>query len=62
MTGRAYLEPYIPNAMKYLVPALNDLGSLLHGRQVAPIEFYEQARKSLQFVGYEGLSMIAVAF
>jgi len=61
VVGRAYLEPYVPNAMKYLVPAIHDLGALLKGRQVAPIEFYEQGRKSLHFVGYEGLSMIAVA-
>lgn len=61
VVGRAYLEPYIPKAMRYLVPALNDLGSLLKGRRVAPLEFYEAARKSLHFVGYEGLAMIAVA-
>src|SRR5260370_16090734 len=47
--------------MRYLIPALHDLGEMLKGRRVAPIEFYEAARKSLQFVGYEGMSMVAVA-
>jgi mandelate racemase len=47
--------------MRYLVPALHDLGELLKGRRVAPNDFYEAARKSLHFVGYEGMSMIAVA-
>lgn len=61
VTGRSYLEPYIPKSMRYLVPALGDLGDLLRGKQVAPIEFFETARKSLHFVGYEGLSMIAAA-
>ena len=61
VTGRAYLEPYIPKAMKYLLPALNDLGALLKGRRVAPVELYDTARKSLHFVGYQGLSMIAVS-
>ena len=61
VVGRSYLEPYIVKSMKYLVPALHDLGEALKGRRVAPQELYEQARKSLQFVGYEGLSMIAVA-
>ena len=61
VTGRAYLEPYIPKSMAYLVPALHDLGALLKGHRVAPIELYDKARKSLHFVGYEGLSMIAVA-
>ncbi|MBX2869104.1 MAG: hypothetical protein KTR18_10535, partial [Acidiferrobacterales bacterium] len=29
ITGRSYLEPYIVKSMRYLVPALNDLGDLL---------------------------------
>ena len=59
--GRSYLEPYILKSMRYLIPALHDLGEMLQGRRIAPIEFYEAARKSLHFVGYEGMSMIAVA-
>ncbi len=61
VVGRSYLEPYIPKSMRYLVPALNDLGELLRGRAVAPVDLYEAGRKSLHFVGYEGLSAIAVS-
>ncbi len=61
VTGRSYLEPYVVKSMRYLIPALRDLGELLKGRRVAPLEIYEASRKSLHFVGYEGLSMIAVA-
>ncbi len=61
IVGRSYLEPYVVKSMRYLVPALNDLGDLLKGRTVAPVEVYDAARKSLHFVGYQGLSMIAVA-
>jgi mandelate racemase len=61
IVGRSYLEPYVPKSMRYLIPALHDLGELLKGRAVAPAEIYEAGRKSLHFVGYEGLSMIAVA-
>ena len=61
VTGRSYLEPYIVKSMRYLVPVLNDLSDLLRGKQVTPVEFFETARKSLHFVGYEGLSMIAAA-
>ena len=61
IVGRSYLEPYVVNAMRYLVPALQDFGVLLKGRRVAPFELYDAARKSLHFVGYEGLSMIAAA-
>ena len=59
--GRGYLEPYIRPSMRYLIPALHDLGEMLKGRRVASIELYEACRKSLHFVGYEGMSMIAVA-
>ncbi len=61
VVGRSYLEPYTAKAMRYLVPALHDFGEMLKGRNVNPIELYEVARKSLHFVGYQGLSMIAVS-
>lgn len=61
IVGRSYLEPYVIKSMRYLIPALNDLGDLLKGRTVAPVEIHDAARKSLHFVGYQGLSMIAVA-
>ena len=61
VVGRSYLEPYIPNSMRYLVPAIHDLGEALKGRRIAPFELFEAARKSLHFVGYEGISMIAVS-
>ena len=61
VVGRSYLEPYTTKTMKYLIPALQDLGDLLKGRAVAPVELYELGRKSLHFVGYQGLSMIAVS-
>jgi mandelate racemase len=58
VVGRSYLEPYIIKSMRYLVPALHDLAAMLRGRHVAPIELFEAARKSLHFVGYEGLSRL----
>lgn len=61
ITGRSYLEPYSVDAMKYLLPALHDLGRLLEGRRLAPVELYAAARKSLHFVGYQGIAMIAVS-
>jgi mandelate racemase len=61
IVGRSYLEPYTPKTMRYLIPALHDLGEMLKGHQVSPAELYALARKSLHFVGYQGLSMIAVS-
>src|ERR1700739_4552281 len=61
IVGRSYLEPYTIKSMRYLVPALQDFGAMLKGRRVAPVELYELARKSLHFVGYQGIAMIAVS-
>src|SRR2546426_5886154 len=61
IVGRSYLEPYVVKAMRYLIPALHDLADMLEGRRIAPFELYDAARKSLQFVGYEGLSLIAAS-
>ena len=61
IVGRSYLEPYTIKTMRYLVPALQDFGDMLKGRRIAPVELYDLARKSLHFVGYQGLSMIAVS-
>lgn len=61
VTGRSYLEPYVVKSMRYLIPALNDMAEMLKGRQVNPVELYDAARKSLHFVGYQGMSMIAVS-
>src|SRR5260370_35003746 len=61
IVGRSYLEPYTIKTMRYLIPALQDFGAMLKGRRVAPVEPYDLARKALHFVGYQGLSMIAVS-
>src|SRR5579862_4115938 len=61
IVGRSYLEPYLVKSMRYLVPALHDLGTALKGRRLAPVDLFDAARKSLHFVGYEGLSMIAAS-
>lgn len=61
ITGRSYLEPYLVKSMRYLIPAIDDLGTTLKGRPVAPLDLFDAARKSLHFVGYEGLAMIAAS-
>ncbi|MCW5752281.1 MAG: mandelate racemase [Alphaproteobacteria bacterium] len=61
IVGRSYLEPYLVKSMRYILPALQDLGTLLKGRRVAPVELFGEARRSLHFVGYEGLSLIAAS-
>lgn len=61
IVGRSYLEPYLVKSMRYIVPALHDFGAMLKGRRIAPIDLFNEARKSLHFVGYEGMSLIAAS-
>jgi mandelate racemase len=61
IVGRSYLEPYLVKAMRYLCPAIEDLGELFKGQVLAPLDMFDKGRKSLHFVGYEGMSLIAVA-
>ena len=61
IVGRSYLEPYTVKAMRYLVPALHDFGELFRGKPIVPVALFAAARKSLHFVGYQGLAMISVS-
>jgi mandelate racemase len=61
IVGRSYLEPYLKSAARYLVPAIQDLAQLFRGQTVAPFDFFRDGINSLQLVGREGMSLIAVA-
>jgi mandelate racemase len=61
IVGRSYLEPYLNQAARYLVPAIMDLAEVLRGQSLAPFEFFSKGINALHLVGREGLSMIAVA-
>src|SRR5260370_6418360 len=55
IVGRSYLEPYIKDAAKYIVPAILDLANARKGRKIHPFEDFQSSRKALHFVGYEGV-------
>jgi mandelate racemase len=61
VTGRSYLEPYLRNAPRYVVPAIRDLAAARQGKPVRPLDDFQQGRKSLNLLGYGGIAMIAVA-
>lgn len=61
IVGRSYLQPYITSSMRYIVPALQDIGTLLKGKIVSPCDLFHAVRKSLHFIGYEGFSMVAAS-
>ena len=61
IVGRSYLEPYLKNAARYIVPALLDLAAAQLGKLLAPVDNFQNNRRSLNLVGYEGVAMIAVS-
>ena len=61
VTGRSYLEPYLDGAARYVKPAIEDLAALRAGSPLQPLSDFQENRRALQLVGYEGVAMIAVA-
>lgn len=59
--GRSYLEPYLVQAAKYIVSVIQDLATSRKGTPVRPLDDFQATRKALHLVGYEGVTMIAVA-
>lgn len=61
IVGRSYLEPYLKQSARYIVPAIHDLAQARKNLPISPIDDFSNARKSLNLVGYEGIAMIAVS-
>jgi mandelate racemase len=61
VVGHSYLEPYLKQSMRYIIPAIEDLAEAAKGQPVAPFEGYRRGIGSLHLVGREGISLIAVS-
>ncbi|MBL8706396.1 MAG: hypothetical protein JNM30_16210 [Rhodospirillales bacterium] len=61
IVGRAYLEPYLKDAMRYIVAAIEDLAAARVGKPVCPLDDFRQGRRMLNLIGGEGVAMIAVS-
>jgi mandelate racemase len=61
IVGRSYLEPYLKQAARYIVPTIEDLGEVAKGQAVAPFDAYRRGIGSLHLVGREGVALIAVS-
>jgi mandelate racemase len=59
IVGKSYLEPYLKNAARYILPAIQDLAQA--GQLLAPLDRFQNNRRSLNLIGYEGIAMIAVS-
>jgi mandelate racemase len=61
VVGRSYLEPYLKQSARYIVPAIHDLAAARRGHPLRPLDDFVSARRSLNLIGYGGVTMIAVA-
>lgn len=61
VVGRSYLEPYLKQSARYLVPAIYDLAEQRKGQPVIPVNDFRNGRAALGLVGLEGMSLIAVS-
>lgn len=61
VVGHSYLEPYLKQSVRYIVPAIEDLAEAAKGQPVAPFDGYRRGIGSLHLVGREGVSLIAVS-
>lgn len=61
IVGTSYLQPYIIRSLKYIAQMIDDFNEVLTNKALSPYDNYQELRKSLHFVGYEGLSLIAVS-
>jgi mandelate racemase len=61
IVGRSYLEPYLQNAARYVIPTIHDLAGAMQDQPLAPLDRFQSNRRSLNLIGYEGVAMIAVA-
>ncbi len=61
IVGRSYLAPYLKQAVRYIVPALQDLAEARTGKPLAPLDDFAAGRRALGLIGLEGVSLIAIS-
>lgn len=61
VVGHSYLEPYIRQSARDIVPAIEDLAEAAKGQPVAPFDAHRRGIGSLHLIGREGVSLIAIS-
>ena len=61
IVGHGYLEPYLKQSLRYIIPAIEDLAAAAQGQPVAPFDVYRRGVGALHLIGREGVSLIAVS-
>src|SRR5436190_16021721 len=61
VVGHSYLEPYLKQSFRYIIPAIEDLAMAAKDQPLSPFDAYRRALGSLHLIGREGVSLIAVS-
>ena len=61
IVGHSYLEPYLKQSARYIVPAIQDLAEVAKGQPIAPFDTFRRGVGSFHLIGREGVSLIAVS-
>ncbi len=61
IVGRSYLEPYLRDALAYIIALIQTLGGAYVGKPITPLDAFQSNRRSQNLIGYEGVAMIAVS-
>jgi mandelate racemase len=61
IVGRSYLEPYLKHAARSIVPLIRELAASRLGEPICPVDDFRRGRRSLNLIGAEGMSLIAVS-
>ena len=61
VVGRSYLQPYLPNGVRYIAAVIHDLVERFKGKPANPIDLFQQMRRSLSPLGLEGVTLAAVS-
>src|SRR6188768_2920094 len=51
IVGRSYLEPYLVDSVKAIVPLIHDLAVRRAGRAIRPVDDFQEGQKSLTLIG-----------
>ena len=61
IVGHSYLEPYLKQSARYIVPEIQDLAEVAKGQPIAPFDTFRRGVGSFHLIGREGVSLIAVS-
>lgn len=61
VVGKSYLEPYVVESAKYILPAIRAIGETMLSKPLAPLDVYKSALQTMHLSGRQGVGLIAAS-